>query len=56
LPTLSGLEGIRNFIACVAHGMAIGAIEGGAATRLLCAAQVAKSLLNSPPVNKKVSV
>ena len=43
LPTLWGLENIRNFIACVAHGMAIGAIEGAAACRLLYAAQVAKN-------------
>ena len=43
LPTLWGMENIRDFIACVAHGMAIDAIEGAAACRLLYAAQVAKN-------------
>jgi hypothetical protein len=41
LPPLSGHENIRDFIACIAHGMLMGAIEGPDATRLLYAAQVA---------------
>jgi hypothetical protein len=45
MPTLTGQENIENFIACVAHGMLIGAIEGNDATKLLYAAQVALSTL-----------
>lgn len=54
LPTLSGLDNIRNFIACVAHGMAIGAIEGPSASRLLYAAQVAKGASSSSGAQKKL--
>jgi hypothetical protein len=43
MPPLLGAENIREFIACVAHGMLIGAIENKDATRLLYAAQVAFS-------------
>jgi hypothetical protein len=46
LPTLCGAENIRNFIACVAHGVAVGIIDGACASRLLYAAQVAKSALS----------
>jgi hypothetical protein len=55
LPTLSGLGSIRDFIACVAHGMAISAIEGACASRLLYAAQVAKGLLNASSAGKRNS-
>ncbi|MGA2808979.1 MAG: hypothetical protein ABSE87_12665 [Terracidiphilus sp.] len=49
LPPLSGPENIRDFIACVAHGMLIGAIEGPAGARLLYAAQVAATTVRSQP-------
>jgi hypothetical protein len=44
MPLLAGYEGVRDFLACVAHGILIGAIlkeEGG---QLLYAAQVALNL------------
>ena len=41
LPWLSTPDNVDAFIACVAHGMAIGAIEPSDATRLIYAAQVA---------------
>lgn len=43
MPPLLGQENIRDFIACVAHGMLIGAIENKDATKLPYAAQVAFS-------------
>ena len=43
MPPLSGSRNIRNFIACAAHGLLIGAIESKHATSLLYAAQVASS-------------
>jgi hypothetical protein len=46
MPSLLGGENIRDFIACVAHGMLIGAIENNDATKLLYAAQVAFSAQN----------
>lgn len=52
LPPLSGIENIRAFIACVAHGLAIGVIEGSRASRLLYAAQVAKSVLRQPAATR----
>jgi hypothetical protein len=48
LPPLTGLENIRNFIACVAHGMLVGAILSPDGARLLYAAQIAKSAAHSP--------
>jgi hypothetical protein len=48
LPPLTGLENIRNFIACVAHGMLVGAILSPDGARLLYAAQIVKSAANSP--------
>jgi hypothetical protein len=44
LPPLSGNRNIRNFIACVAHGMLQGSILSPAGARLIFAAQVAKSV------------
>ncbi len=41
MPPLAGAENIRDFIACVAHGMLTNSICGSDATRLLYAAQVA---------------
>ncbi|MGC2612443.1 MAG: hypothetical protein WA354_00325 [Terracidiphilus sp.] len=52
LPTLAGYDNIGSFVACVAHGIAIGAIEGVCASRLLYAAQVAKSTLRPPAPEK----
>jgi hypothetical protein len=43
MPPLLGADNIRDFIACVAHGMLIGVIENKDATKLLYAAQVAFS-------------
>jgi len=43
LPALDGYQGICDFIACVAHGMAIEAIKEAHASKLLYAAQVALS-------------
>jgi hypothetical protein len=45
LPQLSNADCIRDFIACVVHGMAIGAIPSSEGTRLLYGAQVAHSAL-----------
>jgi hypothetical protein len=45
LPMLSNADCIRDFIACVVHGMAIGAILSSEGTRLLYGAQVAHSAL-----------
>jgi hypothetical protein len=47
MPQLSGQENIRNYIACVAYGMLIKAIEGPEGARLLYAAQVANSTIRS---------
>jgi hypothetical protein len=54
LPTLIGIDNIRNFIACVAHGMLIGAIKGAMAYRLLYAAQIAKGASSSGNAQKKL--
>jgi hypothetical protein len=43
IPPLTGGDSIGDFIACVTHGMLLGAIPGSDATRLLYAAQVAHS-------------
>ena len=45
MPALSGEEGIRDFVACAAHGLLIGAIKEERATKLLYAAQVATTTL-----------
>jgi hypothetical protein len=49
MPRLSGYDNIRDFIACVAHGMLIGAIDGDDGTRLLYAAQVALGTVHRQP-------
>jgi hypothetical protein len=41
MPPLLGADNIRDFIACVAHGILINVIENKDATKLLYAAQVA---------------
>ena len=40
MPPLIGYENIRDFIACTAHGMLLGAIDSRQSTKLLYAAQV----------------
>ena len=41
MPALSGTRNIADFIACVGHGLVLGAIQGNDAARLIYAAQVA---------------
>jgi hypothetical protein len=55
LPPLTGLENIQNFIACVGHGMLIGAILTQDGTRLLYAAQVAMAAAQRPATQPKTS-
>jgi hypothetical protein len=52
MPPLSGYQSICDFIACVAHGLAIGAIEDATASRLLYAARAAHSILRNQPKTK----
>lgn len=49
MPVLSGFNGIHDFIACVAHGILIGAIPPEKSGQLLYAAQVAISTLPHIP-------
>lgn len=53
IPPLSEYENIRDFIACVAHAMLIGAILDDKGTKLLYAAQVALSTLRRQPSDPK---
>lgn len=48
MPPLSGSENIRDFIACVAHGILINAINSSDGARLLYASQVAQGALEKP--------
>jgi hypothetical protein len=48
MPPLMGSGNIRDFIACIAHGMLIDAITGPDGARLLYAAQVAHASLDRP--------
>jgi hypothetical protein len=48
MPPLSGPENIRDFIACVAHGMLINAIDIKEGTKYLYAAQVAGGVAAKP--------
>jgi hypothetical protein len=41
MPPLVGSHNIRDFIACVSHGVLIGVIKAGDSAKLLYAAQVA---------------
>jgi hypothetical protein len=50
MPRLTGADNIRDFIACVAHGMIIGVIPSSEGSRLLYAAQVAYSAI---PLSKR---
>jgi hypothetical protein len=49
MPSLDGRDGIRDFIACTAHGILIGAIPAEHAGQLLYAAQVALNALPREP-------
>jgi hypothetical protein len=53
LPPLAGYECIRDFIACVAHGILIEAIPQKRANQLLYAAQVALATLHHEPKPRK---
>jgi hypothetical protein len=55
LPLLYGYEGIRDVIACVAHGVVIGAVPPEKTGQLLYAAQVAISSLSQQPRALKAS-
>jgi hypothetical protein len=55
MPSLSGAENIRNFIACVANGMLLEVFTGAESTRLLYAAQVAGSIARSQAAQSKLS-
>lgn len=55
LPLLYGYEGIRDFIACVAHGIVIEAVPPEKTGQLLYAAQVAISSLSHQPKPPKAS-
>jgi hypothetical protein len=47
MPPLSDKESIRDFVACVAHGLLIKAIEDNSVGKLIYAAQVALSAASS---------
>jgi hypothetical protein len=49
MPMLAGYEGVRDFIACAAHGILIGAIPPEKSGQLLYAAQVALATLQFEP-------
>ena len=53
LPPLTGQQNISDFIACVAHGMLIGAVDGAGGARLLYAAQVASTANRRPSASPK---
>ena len=53
MPPLSGYDNIRDFIACTAHGILIGAIEVADSSKLLYAAQVALSTIRHQPAPKE---
>ena len=44
MPVLAGYDGVRNFTACVAHGILIGTIKESDSTKLLYAAQIALAI------------
>jgi hypothetical protein len=49
MPMLVGYEGVRDFLACAAHGILIGAIPQDRAGKLLYAAQVALGTFQHAP-------
>jgi hypothetical protein len=53
MPLLSGYENIRDYIACAAHGMLIGAIRPYRSSQVLYAAQLALATFNCEPKSRK---
>ncbi|MFY9854877.1 MAG: hypothetical protein WAK26_13465 [Terracidiphilus sp.] len=53
MPDLSGHQNIRDFIACVAHGMVTGVIHAIEGPKFLYAAQVAIGALRREPKEQK---
>jgi len=53
MPILASYEGIRDFIACVAHGILVNSIPEHKSKQLLYAAQVAISSLSRKPQTQK---
>lgn len=49
MPMLAGADGVRDFLACVAHGILIGAIQREKSSQLLYAAQVALGTIPREP-------
>jgi hypothetical protein len=49
MPPLSGYQNICDFIACVAHGIVIGAIAEDCGSKLLYAAQIAIGAVRNQP-------
>ncbi len=49
MPPLVGYRNIRDFIACTAQGVLLGAIDPKDSTKLLYAAQVATATLRTKP-------
>lgn len=49
MPSLEGYENIRDYIACVAHGMLLGVIDPLEGPKFLYAAQIALSVLQRRP-------
>ena len=56
MPPLVGQENIRDFIACCAQGVLLGALDPQKSAKLLYAAQVALSAFRSQPAPAKSSV
>jgi hypothetical protein len=56
MPMLSGYEGVRDFIACAAHGILINAIPQDRTSQLLYAAQVALAALRHAPKTASLPV
>jgi hypothetical protein len=55
LPALTPADNIRDFIACVAHGLLLQIIEEARGARLLYAAQVARTAASQPAKTKASS-
>jgi hypothetical protein len=53
MPALSGYENILDFIACAAHGIALGAIDEKRGAKLLYAAQIALGAIRREPKEPK---
>jgi len=53
MPVLSGEKNIHDFMACVTHGLLIGAIQEERASKLLYAVQVALSMFGRDKKQKK---